>query len=204
MDKLIDGFKQLGQMFGKIGKLFDAITEVGKGMGEIGQGVVQEVEGVPFGAWYAAMDLVVFIQYLWEFFITNFICGMKSMKNLRDCMFWYILDIIGKIIYLVPTMFFIGLNLLYDGVGTKIEKKIWNFLAFIDLCTISWFKVHIIHFPKSIREKCYSCRYLKPDVFIKQAVIIVEDLADPILPDMFGGIMTMFHGFGRIVGALQF
>jgi hypothetical protein len=201
--------EDLGDFFKKIGKVFGAISQVGQGVKDIFEGVVREFTGVPQGIWYGALDTSVFIQYIWEFFITNFMCGMKLMQNAFSCAIWYILEIIGQIMYLVPRILFFLLDKISGAmkkglkVGTMIESTIWNGLEFIDRLTITYLKFHIIHYSKSIREMCYNCKRLKPTVFVDKALEIVDDLGDPILPLMIGGLQQMIGGLGRIANALM-
>ena len=201
--------EEMGNFFNKIGKLFNAISQIGLGFKDIFEGVVREFTGIPQGAWYAALDASVFVQYIWEFAFTNFMCGMKLMKNAFSCAIWYILQVIGQIMYLIPRMVFFIINLISGKIkngfklGTIIEDFIWDVLERIDRFTITYLKFHIIHYSKDIREMCYNCKRLKPTVFVSKALEMVEDLSDPILPLMIGGLQQMVGGLGRIMNALM-
>jgi hypothetical protein len=132
-------------------------------------------------------------------------CGMKLMQNAFSCAIYYILDIFGQILYLFPRIFFWILDKITGKkkIGSMIENTIWKGLEWVDRLTITYLKFHIIHFSKSVRDKCYNCKRLKPTVFVGQALSIVDDLADPILDLSVGGIKQMVNGLGRIVNALM-
>jgi hypothetical protein len=185
----------------KLVKIFNIIPKIGKGLGQIFKGVEREITGLPVGLWYGAINTSIFIQYVWEFAFTNFMCGMKLMNNAFSCIFYYMLDAIGQMLYILPRLLFWIIDMFVPKVGTQIETAIWGFLDKIDRLTITYLGFHIIHFSKSVRNMCYNCKRLKPTVFIKQATGMVEDLVDPILPLAVGGIMDMVKGLTTIVNA---
>jgi hypothetical protein len=194
LEDIFNGIKNLG-------KIFDIIPRVGRGLGQIFNGVQREFTGLPLGIWYGALDTSVFIQYVWEFAFTNFTCGMKLMNNIFSCIIYYILDAIGQILYILPRLLFWIIDKFAPKLGTQIETTIWNYLDKIDRFTITHFGFHIIHFSKSVRNMCYNCKRLKPTVFVNQAIGIVDDLVDPILPLAVGGVVEMVNGLSTIVNA---
>jgi hypothetical protein len=127
------------------------------------------------------------------------------MNNAFSCAIYYILEIIGQMLYLLPRIFFWILDKITGKkkIGSMIERSIWRALEWVDRLTITYLKFHIIHYSKSVREMCYNCKRLKPTVFVDQAVGFVDDLADPILDLSVGGIVEMVNGLGRIVNALM-
>jgi len=195
----------IGKFIRKAGKLFNAISEVGRGLKEIFEGVVKEFTGLPQGVWYGLLDSSVFVQYIWEFAITNFMCGMKLMNNAFSCAIYYIIEVFGQILYLFPRIFFWMVDKITGPkkIGSMIERSIWKLLDWIDRLTITYLGFHIIHYSKSVREMCYNCKRLKPTVFVGQALSIVDDMADPILGLTVGGLQEMVGGLGRIVNALM-
>jgi hypothetical protein len=188
-----------------LGKIFDIIPRVGRGLKQILNGVEREFTGLPIGVYYGAIDTSIFIQYIWEFAFTNFTCGMKLMNNIFSCIFYYILDAIGQILYILPRLLFWIID-SFSGkskLGTKIETTIWGFLDKLDRLAITYLGFHIIHFSKSVRDMCYNCKRLKPTVFIGQATSVANDLVDPILPLAVGGVVEMVKGLSTIVNAFR-
>lgn len=184
-----------------IPKLITIITEVVMGIKDIFLGLAREFQEFPQGAYYFGVHVAIFIQYLGVFMFTNLFCAMQMIQNFTSCFFWYALDIFGKILYLVPQVFILFFSLL--GVPARdIEKQIWDGLESLDRIVVDATGYHLIHFPKSIRDKCYNCKRLSTNALIGKAADAFEDINDPILPLMTGGLMDMFNGARRSVNAL--
>jgi hypothetical protein len=197
-------FKAIGQLMMlpvMIVKLVLRFDKVGAGLLLIVEGVLQEVVEMPMGLMYLGIDLAVLVQAIMLFSVTNFFCGLKLMKNFTSCIIFYILDVVGKLFYLIPAIMFYILDKLGMG-GYKMERTIWNKLEYLDRLSIDYIGFHIIHYSKSIREKCYNCKRLKTGAFIKKTTELANDLIDPILPMTTGGLMKMVNGFMQIAFAM--
>lgn len=196
-------FAAIGRFIKKVGRLFTAIAQIGYGLGEIVYGVGKELGEAPVGIYLTWVQIVIFIQTLWMFAITNFNCAMRMMNNASYCAFFYILDVLGQILYLIPRLLIFVLNLM--GLPAKEwEKGIWDFLEKVDMWCIDNIGIHIIHFPKSIRDTCFTCRRLKPTAFVSKATNTADAIKNPIVPLLTGGIGTSFQGLTRIKDALSF
>ena len=88
--------------------------------------------------------------------------------------------------------------------ATEWEKGLWDFLEDVDKWCIDNIGIHIIHFPKSIRETCFNCRRLKPTAFISKAQTTAATISNPIVPLLTGGIGMLTKGLSRIARALRF
>jgi len=196
-------FSDLGRIFKQITRIFSAIPKVGYGTLEIAGGVGQTVATAPAGIYLTWVQLVIFIQTVWVFAFTNLNCAMRMMNNASYCAFFYILDVVGQIIYLIPRLIIFVLN--FVGMpASDWEKGIWDFLEDIDKWFIDRIGIHIIHFPKSIRETCFNCRRLKPTAFVSKAQKTADAIKNPIVPLLTGGIGLMVKGINRIADALRF
>ncbi len=196
-------FADIGRFIKRVGKIFSAIGKIGQGAVEVVGGVGQEIASAPVGIYLTWVQAVIFIQTVWVFAFTNLNCAMRMMNNASYCAFFYILDILGQMLYLIPRLIIFALNLI--GLpASEWEKGIWNILEDIDKWCIDHIGIHIIHFPKSIRETCFNCRRLKPTAFISKAQNTAEAIRDPIVPLLTGGIGLMFRGMNRIADALRF
>lgn len=196
-------FSDLGRIFKQITRIFSAIPKVGYGTLEIAGGVGQTVATAPAGIYLTWVQLVIFIQTVWVFAFTNLNCAMRMMNNASYCAFFYILDVVGQIIYLIPRLIIFVLNLV-GMPASQWEKGIWDFLEDIDKWFIDRIGIHIIHFPKSIRETCFNCRRLKPTAFVSKAQKTADAIKNPIVPLLTGGIGVMVQGINRIADALRF
>lgn len=194
-------FAAILKFLAMIPKLISIITEVVMGIKDIFLGMAREFEEFPQGAYYFTVHAAIFAQYLGVFAFTNLFCAMQMIQNFTSCFFWYALDIFGKILYLVPQIFILFLTFI--GVPAKeLETKIWDGLESLDQIVVDASGYHIIHFPKSIRDKCYNCKRLSTSALINKASDAFDDINDPILPLMTGGIVDMFNGARRSVNGL--
>ena len=196
-------FAAIGRFIKKVGRLFSAIGKIAIGLAEIVAGIGRELGEAPVGIYLTWVQIVIFVQTLWMFSITNFLCAMRMMNNASYCAFFYILDILGQILYLIPTLLIFALSLL--GLPAyEWEKALWCMLDGADAWCIDNIGIHIIHFPQSIRTTCFSCRRLKPTAFVSKVQSGAAALANPIVPLLTGGIGTAFGGMNRIANALDF
>jgi len=196
-------FAAIGRFIKKVGKIFSAIPKIGYGLGEITYGVGKTTAQAPVGIYLLWVNIVIFVQTLWIFAITNFTCAMRMMNNASFCIFFYILDVIGQIIYLLPRLILAILN----SIGMPAynwENNIWDFLEDVDKFFIDTIGIHIIHFPKSIRDTCFTCRRLKPTAFLGKVKKTVKEIKNPIIPLITGGIPNMVKGLTRIRNAVSF
>lgn len=83
------------------------------------------------------------------------ICAIKLVKNAPNCMIYYILDMIGYVIYLPFMLFFwiFGLR--------SIEKQLWKGINSTDKLVKSVTGYYIFSYPNSIMNKCYRCKNRK-------------------------------------------
>ena len=93
------------------------------------------------------------IEYL-NITIHYFTCAFTLMINFFTvpCLFWYMLDLVSKIVYL-PFAFFFWLI----GISDIIEDKLWGPLYIVDGVFYDYVGFHFAHFPDSIMKGCYSC-----------------------------------------------
>ena len=196
-------FAAIGRFIKKVGRLFSAIGKIAIGLAEIVAGIGRELGEAPVGIYLTWVQIVIFVQTLWMFSITNFLCAMRMMNNASYCAFFYILDILGQMLYMIPRLIIFALSLLgipaYEG-----ETWLWEKLNSADEWCIDNIGIHIIHFPQSIRTTCFSCRRLKPTAFVSKVQSGAAALANPIVPLLTGGIGTAFGGMNRIADALDF
>ena len=195
-------FSDIGKFFKQIGRIFSAIPKVGLGAIEVVGGVGQEIVSAPVGIYLTWVQVVIFIQTIWVFAFTNLNCAMRMMNNASYCAFFYILDVLGQMFYLIPRLIIFALNLI--GLpASGWEKGIWDILEDIDKWFIDRIGIHIIHLPKSIRETCFNCRRLKPTAFVSKAQKTADAIKNPIVPLLTDGIGLMVKGMNRIADALD-
>jgi hypothetical protein len=89
-------------------------------------------------------------------------CGINTIKNIRTCMIWYIIDLIGSTLYniIIVLPIFIVRNVIgfdlqpfVDMIHTYIEKLD----SYLQYFTCS--KDKFFHFPKWVIKLCYTCEF---------------------------------------------
>lgn len=186
-----------------IGLLISLAIKIGEGVYDIFTGVAQEFIELPQGLFIGALSGAKMAHALGVFGITNFICGLKLLQNGTSCIGYYLLQILGKLLYLIPMIVFMLLDLVSgeSKLGSQLENKIWDFLEKLDIKVADRTGQHLIYFPKSVRDKCFNCRRLKTSAFVRKTGDFINDMTDDVIPLTTGGIGKMFWGFKKIMGA---
>ena len=87
---------------------------------------------------------------LWCFL--NITCGLEWFMNFRQCFFWYLLEIIGHILYL-PINFIVWIL----PTLKPAERMLWQFLTDIDCSIFGILGFHVIHYSEDVLKRCYKC-----------------------------------------------
>ena len=136
----------------------------------IGEAIYGSLMTAIFGSFEIAQGiphLIVFSIYLIRWFVDHIICGLKMMFSLPTCIIFYIFNLIGQLIYLpFRAMWFLlwlcGFEQIYD-YEKKFWDKVWELDIWVFKAMIPIFGdgIHFAAWPKSIRQKCFSCVRLK-------------------------------------------
>lgn len=100
-----------------------------------------------------------------RWFVMSVVCGIQFLGKFNSCFFWYLLDIIGNIIYFISYFFFCGLwdFLIWtfgggeDFLYNLYWKPMMDGIKAIDCYFFDLTGVHLIHFNDNIIKKCYNC-----------------------------------------------
>jgi hypothetical protein len=174
VDEIVAEIEKLGPRVENIGSgLEEIFVGIGYQFVELGEGIGESIEGTG-----------EVLHYSFEYLKRYIICSVKFLKNLYKCIFFYILHAIGKLIYLpVRIVLWIMYTFLrFDAYG--IEKQVWDGLETLDTMFFELFDVHIIHYPKKIRDDCYTCIRLKSST-VGNKSSEVNDTISKIIPNLF-------------------
>jgi hypothetical protein len=112
-------------------------------------------------AWIA--ECIPSIPYIFIWNVTGFMCGLNGIFNLPKCFLWYLLEFIGWVLYLPFRFLFWLVDVIVyavfkkDGL-VKAEHQFWCILEDLDKIIHKISGAHIIHYPDSVIEKCYTCK----------------------------------------------
>tara|TARA_B100000035_G_scaffold301589_1_gene298339 strand:+ start:694 stop:1521 length:828 start_codon:yes stop_codon:yes gene_type:complete len=155
------------------------------GIDNIFKGVFTEMGLLAKNIFFAIERIGVFLSYCFEFLGSHLRCGVKFTKNILDCIFYYIIDLIWQLFYLPVRIVmwvlytFLGIDLYY------IEDRTYNGMKALSKITFYYFGFHLIYWPKTIREKCYTCVRLKKKA-VRREARIVDDAFNKKIPASFG------------------
>jgi hypothetical protein len=133
------------------------------------------------------------IYAIFTFAITWIMCLFKNLSNFQVCGFYYVLEIIGQILYL-PVRIFLWIAYKFGIDIYPMETKFWNTIEIVDSYSMRYLTFHISHYPKNIREKCYTCKRLKVSSLVNHSLPLVDVLVDDVPKQLVPGIMQIVKG----------
>ena len=82
-------------------------------------------------------------------------CAFMLLINffIVPCVFWYLLNLIGCIIYLPFAFIF-----WFIGINDVVEDYVWGTIYVFDEFMYDFSGYHFAHFPDFINKQCYSCQ----------------------------------------------
>jgi len=199
------------KIFTAVFKILTNVTGLAKFFVDISLGTLFLITGAVltitltiFSIMKGIWEYFVLILYIIEFAISHLFCFMRILFSAPSCMLWYILETMGKILYLLT----IGLVVAVFGlVGIDLkplEKMFWKFMEYLDKVIFGLTGFHIIHFPRWVRDQCYNCKRLKTSTvgnqFKRLSDIVIKDIPSEARP----GISMMGDGGSRFISALKF
>lgn len=99
---------------------------------------------------YFRIMAIVGIIYQWGLPFAQ--CGWYWFVNIKQCFFWYLLDIIGNILYLP-----FGILLWFLPILEQPADLFWNTLDDLDCMVFDITGYHFMHYSPTIIKNCYSC-----------------------------------------------
>ena len=91
-------FRPISKFIQKVGKAFRGL---GNGFATFGRALGELFTEVPLGLWYFLVQIMIFIHITGEYIFTRMACGVEKIGTLGDCFLYYMLDLLGKVLYLV-------------------------------------------------------------------------------------------------------
>jgi hypothetical protein len=197
LDKINDVTNSIKDAFEKIPKMFAAL---GVGLNDIFGGIGDEFNGVVDGVGDGFGDIITLIKYTFEFLFTYLMCGVKFMRNIHTCIFYYSLQAAGQIIYLPVRIMlwflyaFIGFTSIYDT-----ETYLWDEIEKVDTLCFTYLGFHFTHYPRNIRDDCYNCKRLKASALTNKANDIQYDFTEGISKKLTAGTDRIKRGADEIL-----
>jgi hypothetical protein len=85
-------------------------------------------------------------------------CTIKFTSNLRHCILWYLLDVVGTVTYTIIVTFPLYIFRMFLHIDLqRYVNDVHKLVNYIDKCFTQTTKVSFLHFPKNITSNCYEC-----------------------------------------------
>jgi hypothetical protein len=201
VEDIIDGIKNMIQTFKRLVCFFESVParvrNINAGFENIFNGINAEFDaiGKSFNMGFSSINTLG--VYVGELISTYVGCGFKFFENFFDCIFYYLVDITLYILYL-PIMIIIWAFKKISIDFSYLEEGVYNLLKTLNDFLYPIIGFQIIHWPKSVREKCYLCKRLKVDAVKKKADDVGVTFKEKI-PKNFGKSRDQFR-----IGKRQF
>lgn len=161
MDNVLNDLKDIGK---KIGDFFKGLSQLktrmekiinsGK-MASIGMG--HGVEAVGKSAWMTTTDIGDLIWMIGRFTYQWLMCLVALTRELRTCFIFYLVDIIGQMLYLIVP---ISVFLIKHVSGINLEEEVLYIHLLIEKADQAFYDqlgYHFAHLPDSVNRTCYTC-----------------------------------------------
>jgi hypothetical protein len=160
-------------------------------------GIAVELKDIGVVSGILLIDFFIFMEYTFEFVRTYTICSLYFISNMTNCIFYYIIDIFGIVLYL-PVRLLLYLFYMLGVNMYQTEINIWNGLEKLDAIIFGYIGIHIIHWPKNIRDKCYNCKRLKVNIYAGKIMGLVDDFTIKIPRIIVKGLTYLKAAFGNV------
>ena len=155
---LLKPFKPLIETFKKVDEFFKSIPcrirHFNGGFKEIGMGLKSQFDNLGKSLKLGFSDIFSLIGTLGT-------CGIHFLKNLGNCIFYYILEMIGHIIYTIMFVFPMYVIKSITGIDMmSFVNQLWKMLYYLDNLIHSVTSMHFMHYPDSIIKQCYTCDFM--------------------------------------------
>jgi hypothetical protein len=159
-----------------ISDAFNKIKNVFDGIGKIFKGIGQEFDAVGESVALGVTDIFTLIEFIFIFLGSYIGCGVYFLMNIRSCLFYYLLEVLGQILYIPVRIIVWILSFLHFNLQQYLDI-FWNKMEILDGLVYKFGGFHIIHYPRGIRQKCYVCKRLKTQVLVNKSNDIKDDFS---------------------------
>ena len=142
--------KEIGDAFNSIPARATAFTDAFE---LVGQGIKLEFVNLGESLDLGFKDVFNLIETVGK-------CGIKTIENLRTCIIWYILDLLGSTLYNIIVVLPVFMIRMITGFDMQpYVNAVHNAIEYVDSMFFGLTCYHLIHYPPWVIEKCYSCNY---------------------------------------------
>jgi len=166
------------------------------------------------GAWQLFVGVLEFLPVfvpdgidgiftLFTFAMSWMMCLFKNISNMQACIFYYLLEAIGQILYL-PVRIWLWIAFQFKIDLYPVETRFWDFIEYIDQIVLKAAGFHISHYPRNIRDQCYNCKRLKISALVEHSTPIMTDITTVLPPALMPGLMNVVKGGTELTHPFQY
>lgn len=163
IDDIKDAFmKPINEIIAFVNRVRDAFDKIPERVNHFSSAFRKVDQGIKLEFVNLGLSLKKGFEDIFDLVGTVGNCGINTIKNIRTCMIWYIIDLIGSTLYniivvlpvfTVRTIIGFDLQPFIDMIHTYIEK-LDSYLQYFT-CR----KERFFHFPEWVIKLCYTCEF---------------------------------------------
>jgi hypothetical protein len=174
-EKVSDPFMQIiNDLKAKIEDIKNRFDKMGKGIDGIFKGIGQEFTGLGEGLHDGFDDIGTLFKFTGQYIGSYLECGMLILSNFGSCWIYYVIHMIGQILYLIPATALYMFYLININIY-PFEKLFWTTIYDMDKKIGSIIGIQFTEWPKSIQNSCYKCAVVRGKVLDKKGAQINDD-----------------------------
>ena len=166
INNMIEDFKRIVCMLETIPNRVDNIIV---GIDNIFLGIGHFFKQLKVSGGEVGKEVQTLADYNFLYFGRWLACFIKFAQNFFKCFVYYLIDFVGKLLYLPVSL---GIWIMFTFLGIDLyphESRVFEGLNALDAFLYGIIGFSILHYPKHIRQDCYSCIRLRPQVIRYQA-----------------------------------
>lgn len=136
---------------------------IATGFKRLSNGLMELAKNTALLTAVTGMDTIMFFMTLFAYLFQLLVCSVTLIIRFPKCFIYYLLELlvyIAIVIILSPLFIIDNIFMVKYFIGISFVESFFMFLKVLeqfDQFIYSTFSFHIIHYPDSVIEKCYSC-----------------------------------------------
>ena len=150
INKIVNFVKDVDEAFKSIPKRTKAFAQA---FDDVGEGIKLEFVNLGKSINLGFTDIFDLVETVGK-------CGIKTIQNLRICIIWYILDLLGSTLYNIIVVLPVFMIRMITGFDIQpFVNIVHGFIECLDLLFFNFTCYHLIHFPDWVIRDCYTCKF---------------------------------------------
>lgn len=181
-----------------------------QGFKELGTGIADLIKNTAILTGIIGIDTIEFFFQLCVYLFKLLLCSVSIISDFPKCLIFYFIQILINVVLagMVSILFIVDVFLMpkkWAGIGAvEVLIMILNLIEKIDRIIYTNLSFHIVHYPDSIIEMCYTCSAMgDTSGFKKVANRWFNDIFVKIPNDIGGPIGESITGIGHIFSFLD-